>query len=62
MSFAISDLDLDFNNVNNELPCELFDVINDTINETSVVCPEFVIGNHFTDKKQNELSRFWFFL
>ena len=46
MSFAISDLDLDFNNVNNELTCELFDVINDTINKTSVVCPEYVIGNH----------------
>ena len=34
----------------------------DTINETSVVCPEFVIGNHFTDKSKNELSRVWFFL
>ena len=30
MSFAILDLELDFNNVNNEMPCELFDVINDT--------------------------------
>lgn len=56
MSFAISDLDLDFNNVNNELPCELFDVINDTINETSVVCPEYVIGNHFTSNSQMSLA------
>ena len=47
MSFAISDLDLDFNNVINELPCELFDVINDTINETSVVCPEYVYWQSF---------------
>ena len=46
----------------NELPQELFDIINDTINETSVVCPEFVIGNHFTDKSKNELSRVWVFL
>ena len=34
MSFAIPDLELDFNNVRNELPWELFDVINDTINKT----------------------------
>ncbi len=61
MSFAISDLDLDFNNVNNELPCELFDVINDTINETSVVCPEYVIGNHFTSNSQMSLADFGFF-
>lgn len=46
MSFAIPDLELNFNNVRNELPWELFDVINDTINKTSVVCPEYVIGNH----------------
>ena len=61
MSFAISDLDLDFNNVNNELHCELFDVINDTINETSVVCPEYVIGNHFTSNSQMSLADFGFF-
>ena len=47
MSFAIPDLELDFNNVNNEMPCELFDVINDTINETSVVCPEYVYWQSF---------------
>ena len=39
MSFAIPDLELNFNNVRNELPWELFDVINDTINKMSVVCP-----------------------
>ena len=61
MSFAISDLDLDFNNVKNELPFELFDVINDTINETSVVCPEFVMGNHFTDTSQMSLADYGFF-
>ena len=61
MSFAIPDLELDFNNVNNEMPCELFDVINDTINETSVVCPEYVIGNHFTSNSQMSLADFGFF-
>ena len=33
----------------------------DTINETSVVCPEFVIGNHFTDKSKMSLADFGFF-
>ena len=61
MSFAIPDLELDFNNVNNEMPCELFDVINDTINETSVVCPEYIIGNHFTSNSQMSLADFGFF-
>ena len=61
MSFTLCDIELDFNNMNNELPQELFDIINDTINETSVVCPEFVIGNHFTDKSEMSLSDFGFF-
>lgn len=61
MVFDISNLDLNFNNLNNELPCELFDVIKDTIDETSVVCPEYVIGNHFTDNSQMSLSDFGFF-
>lgn len=61
MVFAISDFDLDFDNVKNELPFELFDVINNTINETSVVCPEFVIGNHFTNNSQMSLADFGFF-
>ena len=58
MSFAIPDLELNFNNVRNELPWELFDVINDTINKTSVVCPEYVIGNHFTSNSQMSLADF----
>ena len=49
MEFNPYDLKLDFNNINQELPPELFDIVVDTIEETSVVCPEFVIGNHFTD-------------
>ena len=60
MTFDFSDSDLDFSSIN-ELPCGLFDVINDTINETSVVCPEFVIGNHFTDNSQMSLADFGFF-
>ena len=62
MSFTLSDIELDLNNMNSELPQELFDIINDTINETSVVCPEFVIGNHFTDKSKMSLADFGFFL
>ena len=61
MEFAISDINLDFNNIRDELPCELFDVVNKTFYETSVVCPEFVIGNHFTDNSQMSLADFGFF-
>ena len=43
------------------MPCELFDVVNKTFYETSVVCPEFVIGNHFTDNSQMSLADFGFF-
>lgn len=56
-----SELELDFNNIHDELPPVLFDVVVDTINETSVVCPEFVIGNHFTDNSKMSLSDFGFF-
>ena len=57
-----SELELNFNNIRDELPSELFDVVVDTINETSVVCPEFVIGNHFTDNSKMSLADFGFFL
>lgn len=62
VEFNHCDLKLDFTNINQELPGELFDVIVDTIDETSVVCPEFVIGNHFTDNSNMSLSDFGFFL
>ena len=61
MTFSLSDIDLDFNNIHDEVPCELFNVINKTIYETSVVCPEFVIGNHFTDNSKMSLADFGFF-
>ena len=54
------ELELDFNNIHDDLPPELFDVVVDTINETSVVCPEFVIGNHFTDNSKMSLADFGF--
>ena len=62
MEFDSSNLKLDFNNINQELPPELFDIVVNTIEETSVVCPEFVIGNHFTDKSKLSLSDWGFFL
>ena len=62
MTFPISDLDLDLSNINKNLPLELFNVINDTINETSVVCPELVIGDHFTENSQMSLADYGFFL
>ena len=62
MEFNPYDLKLDFNNINQELPPELFDIVVDTIEETSVVCPEFVIGNHFTDNSNLGLADFGFFL
>ena len=57
-----SELELNFNNIHDELPSELFDIVVDTINETSVVCPEFVIGNHFRDNSKMSLADFGFFL
>ena len=61
MTFNLSDLELDFNNVCNELPPELFSVVNDTMIESSVVCPEFVEGNHFTENSVMSLADFGFF-
>ena len=61
MEFDPSKLKLEFNNIHNELPPELFDIVVDTIEETSIVCPEFVIGNHFTDNSQMSLADFGFF-
>ena len=61
MVYSISDLDLNFCNMNDELPCELTDVIKDTITETAVVCPEYVIGNHFTENSELSLAEFAFF-
>ena len=62
MEFNPYDLKLDFSNINRELPPELFDIVVNTIEETSVVCPEFVIGNHFTSKSNLSLADFGFFL
>ena len=62
MEFNPYDIKLDFSNIDQELPPELFDIVVDTIEETSVVCPEFVIGNHFTDNSNLSLSEFGFFL
>ena len=62
MAFNHSGLELDFSNMHDELPRELFDIIVDTVEETSVVCPEFVIGNHFTTNSKMSLADFWFFL
>ena len=61
MVYSISDLDLNFCNMNDELPCELTDVIKDTIAETAVVCPEYVIGNHFTVNSELSLAEFALF-
>ena len=60
--FNLDDLELNFNNINQEVPSDIFDVIVDSIEETSVVCPELVIGNHFTDNSNMSLSDFGFFL
>lgn len=62
MTFDSSNPELNFSNMQTELPWELFDIIVDTVEETSVVCPEFVIGNHFTPNSQMNLADFGFFL
>lgn len=61
MSVNPFEVQLDFNNIHDELPQELFDAVVDTIEETSVVCPEFIIGNHFTDNSKMNLADFGFF-
>ena len=35
--------------------------LTNTINETSVVCPDFLIDNHFTDNNEIKLVDFGFF-
>ena len=40
-------LDLNFNNFHDEVPHDVSHIIMDTFYDTSVVCPEYVIGNHF---------------
>jgi len=47
--------------IHDMLPCELFDIIMDAIIETSVVYPEFVTGNHFTENSKLSLAEFGFF-
>ena len=62
ITFSPSNPELNFNTMQNELPRELFDTIVNTVEETSVVCPEFVIGNHFTPNSQMSLADFGFLL
>ena len=62
MEFNFDDLELNFNNINQELPSDIFNIVVDSIEETSIVCPKFVIGNHFTDNSNMTLSDFGFFL
>ena len=61
MVFPISEIDLNFSNVHDELPESVIDLVKETVYETSIVCPEYVIGNHFTDKSNMSLADFGFF-
>ena len=61
MVFPISEIDLTFNNFHEEIPYDVVDIIKETIYETSIVCPEYVIGNHFTDNSQMSLADYGFF-
>ena len=35
-----------------EVPHDVSNIIMDTFYETSIVCPEYVIGNHFTSNSE----------
>ena len=52
---------MNFNNFHDEVPHDVSNLIMDTFYETSVVCPEYVIGNHFTDNSEMSLAEYGLF-
>ena len=44
-----------------EVPHDVSNILMDTFYETSIVCPEYVIGNHFTSNSEMSLAEYGLF-